>query len=202
MLSSSLRQTALQALSSAIGKDKTERHAFIVSQVSTIIALALCKAPPKGVGNPADHGKLVDVFTKAGMPRYAEHCAAFPQALKGRMRSLDSWEQAQEDGAAVAVAAFAGCAPRTVSPEAQAVKDAKRAAKKVEADKAAKLAERDAKDADKAARQEAFNEGAASVVITPTMVADLIKAGAFTLEAVADALGYDVAEVVAEPVAQ
>lgn len=205
-------QTALQSLSAAIGNDKHAKHAFIVATVSTIIALALCKAPPKGFGNPADHTKLAETFAAAKMKNYAEHCAAFPQALKGRMRSIDAWEEAQEEGAIIVLAAFAGCAPKVYTAEqltAREEKKAKAAKERAKNDKADAKAAKDLAKAElEAEYQRGYEAGRASMmadmpVVNAAMVADLIRSGAFRLEDIASAMGLEVVEAVgAEVVTQ
>lgn len=183
-LSHAVALTTLQSLASGLSKDKHDKHAFIVSHVTLIIALALCKAPPKGLGNPADHAKLADTFAAAKLTSYAQHCAAFPQAFKEtRMRSVDAWDKAQELAADIVVTAFAGCAPRSYSAEELAAKAEKKLAAKAAKLAADKLAEREAKDEAKEERQrihsDGFAEGRDSVVVTGTMIAELILSGHF-----------------------
>lgn len=185
----SVQGDAIGALWTLIGGDKAAIHAAIVGHVGTIIALALCKAPPKGIGNPADHAKLPELFEASkGGKRYAPYCAAFPQALKGRTRSIEAWEEAQERGAEIACAAFGELAPKTYTVEQMAEREAKRAEKKAEREKEAKKAEREAKALQREELAAEFARGAASVqapILTAQMVADMIRAGAFDADGLA-----------------
>lgn len=199
-LRAELAQTALQTLAAGIGKDKTERHAFIVNQCAVIIALALCKAPPKGQGNPADHAKLAGTFAAAKMTNYAEHCAAFPQALKGRMRSVQDWAQAQDEGIKIAVAAFSGCAPKTYTAEQIKAREDKREAAKLERAKQDKADAKAAKELHAAELAQAEQHGRESVAVTESMVVDMVRAGSLSLSLILSGLGYDAAEVQAHPV--
>ena len=183
-LSSAIALTALESLKNGLSRDKADRHAFIVSHTATVIALAMVHTAPKGIGNPADWAKLPAMFEASGLKGYADHCAAFKQALKGRARKVADWSTAQEEAADVVLAAFAPLAPRTLTPEQVAKREADKAAKKAEREKGAKAAEKAAKVAQaeglKAARQAAFDEGRASVVITATDIATMLRAGSFS----------------------
>lgn len=153
--------TAYQSLSMALSSDKGDRHGFIVAHVATIVALALCKAPPAGLGNPADHAKLAEMFTAVGKDAYAKHCAALKPAMREvGMRSIESWDDAYSMGETIACAAFGALAPRRYTADELAARDAKKAAKKAE-------------KADKGAQPDA-------PLLTGAVVADLIKAGQFS----------------------
>jgi len=180
-LSQAVNLSAIETLKTGLSKDKADKHAFIVAQVATVIALALCKAPPKGYGNPADWKTLPDVFAGAGLKAYAEHCAAFPQYLKAQgQRSVAEWVDAYALAADAVVAAFTGCAPRTLTPEQLAERESKKAAKKAEKEKAEKAAAAELKAQHKADRAQAFEEGRASVVVTAQAVADMVTSGIFS----------------------
>lgn len=180
-LSQSVNLTAIQTLKNGLSRDKHDRHAFIVAQVSTILALALCKAPPRGHGNPADWKSLPETFKTAGLKNYGEHCAAFPQFLKETgQRSVDDWETAYSMATDVTVTAFGPCAPRTLTAEESAKRAEKREAKKTEKAKAEKQAAADQRAQVKAERQQAFDEGRASVVVTAQAVADMVAANLFS----------------------
>lgn len=176
----SLRLSALGTLNAGLSDSKADRHQFIVSQCAVIVALALCGAPPRGVGNPADHARLPDVFKAAKLDNYADACASVRQTLKGAMRSVPAWDEACSMGETIAETAFATLAPKVRTQEQQDASAAKKAAKKVETEKQAKL---DAK-AEKQARAEdlahEYTRGQQSAVISGAMVADAIRAGAFT----------------------
>lgn len=181
--------TALETLTAAIGKDKHARHALIVSKVGDILALALCKAPPKGIGSPADWKALADRFTAAKLTRYADAAAGFIPALKGKTRSVEAWEDAQATGLTLAENAFADCAPRSLSDEEQAKRTEKRAAKLAERTKTAKALEREERDMRRAELAQEYERGRAAAqavpVLTADMVADMVRAGAFGAEGAA-----------------
>jgi len=196
-LASTVSLSAVETLKTGLSRDRHDKHAFIVAQVATVIALALCKAPPKGYGNPADWKTLPDVFAGVGLKAYAEHCAAFPQYLKAQgQRSVTEWADAYAMAADVTIAAFSGCAPRTLTPEQVVERQAKKDAKKAEKEKAEKTAAAELKAQHKAdrlqafeegraqalaeGRAQAFAEGRASVVITAQAVADMITSGIFS----------------------
>lgn len=174
--------SALQTLQAGIGKDKVQKHVFIVGQVATIVALALCHEAPKGMGNPADHAKLYATFNDAGLTNYAQHSNAVKVALKGRGRSCASWDAAYEEGMVIVLAAYAGCAPKEYTKAELKAREEKRATKKAEKAKADKAAAEAAAEAAKAARQAVYDEGRANAVITAQAVADLIRAGNFDAE--------------------
>lgn len=187
--------SALGSLWTLIGGDKHAVHGAIVTYVGTILALAMCDVPPKGHGNPADHGKLAQVFeaSKVGK-KYAPYCAAFPQALKGRMRSLKTWGADGEEGTAVheglaiAMQAFADLAPKTYTDEQEAERAAKREAKKAERAKEEKAAAKEERALRAAELANEFAKGVASVnapVLTAQMVADMVRAGAFDSDGLA-----------------
>lgn len=195
-LTQTVSLSAVETLKNGLSKDKTDKHAFIVAQVATIVALALCKAPPKGHGNPADWKALPEIFKSAGLKNYGEHCAAFPQYLKATgQRSVAEWTDAYAMAADATIAAFSGCAPRTLTPEQVAERQAKKDAKKTEKAAAEKAAAAELKaqhKADrlqafeegrasvKADRQQAYDEGRASVAITAQAVADMVTSGIFS----------------------
>lgn len=178
--------TALQTLQAGIGKDKVQKHVLIVGQVATIVALALCRTPPAGLGDPADHAKLYATFNDAGLKNYAQHSNAVKVALKGRGRSCASWDAAYEEGMSIVLAAYAGCAPKEYTKAELKAREEKRATKKVEKAKADKEAAEAAAEAAKQAqadmRQQAYDEGRANAVITAQAVADLIRSGGFDAE--------------------
>lgn len=180
-LSQAVNLTAIQTLKNGLSRDKHDRHAFIVAQVSTIIALALCKTPPKGHGNPADWKNLPETFKAAGLKAYSEHCAAFPQFLKETgQRSVNEWDTAYALATDATVTAFGPCAPRTLTAEESAKRAEKREAKKAEKAKAEKQAAADQRAQVKAERQQAYDEGRASVVVTAQAVADMVTSGVFS----------------------
>ena len=180
-LSQSVNLTAIQTLKNGLSRDKHDRHAFIVAQVSTILALALCKAPPKGYGNPADWKSLPETFKGAGLKNYGEHCAAFPQFLKETgQRSVPEWEAAYTLATNAVVTALGPCAPRTLTPEESAKRAEKREAKKAEKAKAEEQAAADQRAQVKAERQQAYEEGRASVIVTAQVVVDMVTSGIFS----------------------
>lgn len=174
--------SSLETLRAALGKDRTEKHALILTHVGVIIALALVNQAPRGHGNPADWKALPAMFAAVGLKAYAEHCAAFPQFFaEHKPRSVGDWETAQDIGYDAAVAAFAGCAPRTVTAE-QAAQRAERKAERA----AAKAAEVKAQErAERERQQEALRKAelagrkAALAELTAAQVADMIRAGRF-----------------------
>lgn len=180
-LSQAVNLTAIQTLQNGLSRDKHDRHAFIVAQVATIIALALCKTPPKGHGNPADWKNLPETFKAAGLKAYSEHCAAFPQFLKETgQRSVNEWDTAYAMATNATVTAFGPCAPRTLTAEESAKRTEKREAKKAEKAKAEKAQAEEHRAQVKAERQQAFEEGRASVVVTAQAVADMVTSGMFS----------------------
>lgn len=174
--------SSLETLRAALGKDRTEKHALIVSHVGIILALALVNQAPKGHGNPADWKALPAMFAGVGAKAYAEHCAAFPQFFaETKPRSVGDWETAQDIGYAAAVAAFAGCAPRTVTPEQAAKRAETKAAKaqaKADETKAQERAERE-RNQEAMRKAELAGRNAALAELTAQQVADLIRAGHF-----------------------
>lgn len=179
--------TALGKVWELVGGDKDAIHAGIVREVGTVLALALVHTAPKGFGNAGDHAYMRDLFEASqGGKRYAPHCAAFPQALKGRMRKVAEWDAACEEGFAIALAAFADLAPKTYTADELSQREAKRTEKKAEREKAAKKAEREARILHRAELNAEYSRGVAdgkaqgsAPVLTAQAVADMIQAGAF-----------------------
>jgi hypothetical protein len=190
----STQGTALQTLRAIVGADKVARHDAIVVQVGLICALALASAPPKGMGNPADHTKVAATFTDGKMPRYAEACVGLSVALKVKgFRSLD-WEDAQLEGFAMADGMLSELRPKVKTKVEAKAAEERKAAK-------AKAREAEAKaDAAKAAELKAaelaqeFDKGRAqgrAEVMTAETVAAAIRLGQFNAEGlalIADAL--------------
>lgn len=190
-----LSQTALASLRAIVGADKGARHDLIVQHVGTIAALALAKEAPKGYGNPGDHTKVSKAFEDGGMQRYSDACVGLSVALKQKgFRSIESWEEAEQEGTAMAVAMFDALKPKLLTKAQKAAKEEAKAKKAATREAEAKAAEQATKDAHAAELQAAEERGRASVQapqVTAQMVADLIKTGAFDSEGlalIADAL--------------
>lgn len=203
--------TALQSLVAIVGvragtetakqSAKVARHTAIVNATALVVALHLCNQPPKGMGNPADAGKLVSTFQHAGLKNYAEHATAIRAALatpdfKGR--SIAEWDDAVEAAEILCADALSGCAPKQYTSAELKAKAEKREEKKAEREAANKAnAEKDAA----AAAERAISE--AQKRLTGQIVADLIRVGAFDdagLNAIMDALAAIGVAKVEDPV--
>lgn len=175
-----ITMTALETLRGALSNDKGLRHVLIVSEVAKVVALAVCQQPPKGVGNPADHAKLVALFTDAKLTKYAEHSAGVKAAIKGQgQRSISSWDEALEFGTSTAMAAYDACAPLVVSKDAQAARDAKKAEGKAARELKAKEEEKAASDLRAAEVSDAYAKGVRAG-LSAQAVADAIRANQFS----------------------
>lgn len=183
--------TALQTLRAITGADKIGRHDAIVVQVGIIAALALATQPPKGLGNPGDHSKVAQCFADAKLTRYAEACVGLSVALKRKgFRSMD-WDAAQLEGFALADGILCELRPKVYTKAQEAERAAAKEAKAKEREASAK-ADEQAKLVAQAAelskvREAGIAQGKAEAVasLTASMVADMIRAGAFDADGLA-----------------
>jgi hypothetical protein len=177
------QSTALSQLRAITGADKVARHDMVVSHVGTIIALALAKQPAAGFGNPADHGKVAQVFSDAGMTRYADACIGLSVAIKTKgHRSVAEWDDAMIEGFAMADAMLAELRPKVYTKAEQKKREETKLAKQATREAEAKAEEAAAKEATAKALSDAYVKGqqeAPAPVITAQMVADMIQAGTF-----------------------
>lgn len=185
MQSSLIIQSALMVLRTGLSKDKADRFAFVVSQSAQVVAVALAKTPPKGVGNPADWKELSATFAAVGMDNYAKHCAGIKAAITDAgTRSCATWAEACVMGETIVSQAFAPLSPRTLTPEqvtARLAKREQRATDKAKQDKADAKTVSDVRRAELAAEYaRGLADGIAQAgTVTAGNVADMIRSGAF-----------------------
>jgi hypothetical protein len=190
-LSEALNMTALETLRGGLVRNSAERHQFIVTHCATVAALALSTQAPKGLGNPADHIKLVQVFTDAKLPRYAEHARIISPTLKRKgFRTCATWDQALEEGTAIVATALAGCAPKVKTAADLQAAEERKAARAVQRAAAEKAAEEAASKLRAEELRAEYAKGQAAALSAATIV-QAIRAGAFTpaeLDAIREAL--------------